>query len=524
MKKAYLYSRVSSVLQSEQGEGITRQIENAKTFLKNYPEYIIANDVFTDAASGFSGANLEENAGLGSFIKAAERGDIPKGSLLVIESPDRLSRLGIKKGQRIFDRIMECGIDIALVRFGIILKHDDENDFTGSLIVAVGLYLGNLESQQKSERINFSLQKKKVDAAAGGEKYSGRSPAWLKLSKDRMSFELIPDNVEAVRLMFNLRATGSSFGQIEAELNKRKIKPFTNKALRWYEASISKILHYSQVLGEHQFYKMETVDGKKIRVKDGEVIQNYFPQIISEDLFYQVQAKFREKKSGKISQYKNLFSTLTRCECGASRSYAKPNPNRDLVYLRCKNYLAKPKLCELKGIQYPPVERVLISTFNLLDYSKLNDDYDDADLVHKQASVEKSQQDLDQLTHAVANFEDPTLLNSLLPKLARMQHEHNLLLDELSELQHQVPAVTTSAKDLSVETEGERTQYNNFIRQHVDKIVVAMDKVVIHFKHRKPMTVYYDLKDDIDNTLADVMKVSAGADYIITEFKKIKLD
>ncbi|PKG80708.1 hypothetical protein CXF85_21560 [Colwellia sp. 75C3] len=312
MKKAYLYSRVSTVTQSEQGEGITRQIDNAKTFLKNYPEYIIANDVFTDAASGFSGANLEENAGLGSFIKAAERGDIPKGSLLVIESPDRLSRLGIKKGQRIFDRIMECGIDIALVRFGIILKHDDENDSTGSLIVAVGLYLGNLESQQKSERINFSLQKKKV-VAAGGEKYSGRSPAWLKLSKDRMNFELVPDNVEAVRLMFNLRATGSSFGQIEAELNKRKIKPFTSKALRWYEASISKILHYRQVLGEQQFYKIDK-DADMILTTLAAVATMQREQLLEKQQIGIATAKAEGKYKGRVRSQKTIDKCIKALE------------------------------------------------------------------------------------------------------------------------------------------------------------------------------------------------------------------
>jgi len=520
MKKAYLYSRVSTQSQADNGKGIERQIEQAKQFLKNYPEYTIANDIFTDAASGYSGANLDENAGLGSFIRSAENSEIPKGSLLVLESPDRLSRLGIKKGQRIFDRIMACGIDIALVRFGIILKHDDDNDFTGSLIVSIGLYLGHLESNQKSERINFTLQKKKATASSGGEKYSGKAPAWLKLSKDKLKFNEVPEKANAVRLMFKLRGEGYSYGQIEAEMNKRNIPPFTGRAKRWYEASITKLLHYRQVLGECQFYKLKTISGKKTRVPDGKVIRGYYPQIVSNDLFYKVQATFREKKSGKISQYKNLFSGLTRCSCGAVRNYSKPNPKRDLVYLRCRNYICKPKLCDLKGLPYEPIEKILIQTFNVLDYSKLNDSYDDKALLSMQARVGKSQEDIDTLTNSITNFDNPDLLASLLPKLAAMQQNHNILLDVLSELHYQVPVATGTVKGLSVNTEDERTIYNNFISQHVNKIVTMTDKVIIHFKHRKPMTVYYDLKYEASN-LVNIMKLTAGEDYIITEYQEI---
>ena len=74
----------------------------------------------------------------------AEEGWIPEGSMLVVESPERLSRIGVTKGRALFDRITACKIDIALVRFGTIIRHNDENDFTSALIVAIGLYLGHL--------------------------------------------------------------------------------------------------------------------------------------------------------------------------------------------------------------------------------------------------------------------------------------------------------------------------------------------------------------------------------------------
>jgi len=489
MKKAFLYSRVSSAIQSERGEGIARQIENAKAFLKNFPEYIIANDVFTDTKSGFNGANLDESAGLGTFIKSAEQGNIPRDSLLVIEAPDRLSRLGIKKGQKIFDRIMACGIDIALVRFGIILRHGDENDFTGSLIVSVGLYLGNLESAQKSERIRFTLNRHKQESIKGGRKYSGKVPSWLELAEDKMSFGFVPDQVEAVKLMFNMRAKGASFGKIEAELNKQGFKPVKKKKeTRWYEATVARILKYRQVIGEQQVHEMQTIDGKKKRVPIGDPIKNYYPPIIEEDLFYKVQASFREKRTGRIAQFKNLFSYLTKCECGSSRSYAKPNKT---AYLRCRDYIAKPRLCNHESLYYEPVEKVLLQAFRMLDYSKLNDSYDGKALIALQSKVEKSQQSIDTLASSIDSFDNPDSLVGLLPKLATRQTNHNLLLEDLAKLQNEVPIATGSAKDLAVETEEERMIFNNFISQHVKNIVVMDKQLEIHFKHRKSITLSY---------------------------------
>jgi len=101
-----------------------------------------------------------------------------------------------------------------------------------------------------------------------------------------------------------------------------------------------------------------------------------------------------------------------------------------------------------------------------------------------------------------------------------MQQNHNILLDELSELHYQVPVATGAVKGLSVNTESERTIYNNFISQHVNKIVTLTDKVIIHFKHRKPKTVYYDLKNEAEG-LVEIMKASAGEDYIVTEYQEI---
>ncbi|WP_226661129.1 recombinase family protein [Microbulbifer aggregans] len=138
-----------------------------------------------------SGANRLENAGLEQFLQACRVGRVAPGSLLVVEAPDRLSRLGIREGQKLVNEIFSHGVDIGLVRFGLVLYADDGNNLS-DLIATIGFYLGVLESDQKSERIRKSIEKSRDTAVSGGEKRTQVAPAWLKLSEDRKEFIPIP--------------------------------------------------------------------------------------------------------------------------------------------------------------------------------------------------------------------------------------------------------------------------------------------------------------------------------------------
>src|SRR3974390_2372505 len=96
-KLAYSYRRYSSSQQRD-GSSLERQLEMAQAVCSEFGWTLI--DLPPDAGvSGFKITDGEENkaenlhkGALGSFLKKVNDGEVPRGSVLIIEKMDRFSR------------------------------------------------------------------------------------------------------------------------------------------------------------------------------------------------------------------------------------------------------------------------------------------------------------------------------------------------------------------------------------------------------------------------------------------------
>ena len=87
---AFSYTRFST-LKQEQGDSERRQIESGRQYATNYG-YTLDESIGVDRGkSAFIGKNISEGQ-LGEFIKRIDARQIPKNSILLVESPDRVSR------------------------------------------------------------------------------------------------------------------------------------------------------------------------------------------------------------------------------------------------------------------------------------------------------------------------------------------------------------------------------------------------------------------------------------------------
>ncbi len=356
VKRAYLYSRVSKATQAEHGQGLDRQSEAALKFLEQYPEYTLADDynIIDAGVSAYTGANVKDSAGLGGFIKAVREGHIPHGSLLVIEAPDRLTRLGIRKGQRLFDELANNGIDIGLVRFGLIIRHDDENDFTSSLIVSVGLYLGHLESKQKSERVKAAFAKFHTEARNSKKPIKTQTPLWINFNKDKTTL-LLNKHVNDIKRMIELRFNGHGVTEIARTLTG---EGFTHpKGKPWNKGTVRNVLMARQLIGEFQPLTSTKVDGKRVNTNAGEPIQDYYPRVLDDQTFYAIQRTFKTQTGGRTGGFQNILRGVARCAtCNASTIMSK---SRSHHYLRCTQKHMDNDKCSQKSINMttylPPV-------------------------------------------------------------------------------------------------------------------------------------------------------------------------
>jgi DNA invertase Pin-like site-specific DNA recombinase len=114
--RVYSYTRFSTPAQSK-GDSLRRQTKAAQDWAAAHGLTLDDTLTFHDAGlSAWTGEN--EGGQLGAFREAVKAGVVPRGSVLAIESFDRLSRGGIRKTQRLVEDIIDAGIEIVTLSDG----------------------------------------------------------------------------------------------------------------------------------------------------------------------------------------------------------------------------------------------------------------------------------------------------------------------------------------------------------------------------------------------------------------------
>src|SRR5215212_5173939 len=90
-RRAFSYARFSSAAQAE-GFSLVRQVEAAKAYCARNNLVLDERTFHDEGVSGFHGSNATAGQ-LAEFIELVKGRSVPKGSVLIIENIDRLSRL-----------------------------------------------------------------------------------------------------------------------------------------------------------------------------------------------------------------------------------------------------------------------------------------------------------------------------------------------------------------------------------------------------------------------------------------------
>lgn len=337
---AYSYIRMSTHLQLK-GDSRRRQLQRARKYADEHGLHLATDRELEDIGiSAFKGANARKGK-LAQFLEAIEEGKVPRGSYLIVESLDRLSRQMVVDAQLLFLRLLRSGINIVT----LIDRHvyRGENPNIGDLISSiVSLSRAYEESATKSDRISEAWKKKRNQAA---EKIvTSNAPAWLKVGPDRKSFEILPERAAIVRSIFEECAAGLGVYLITKRLNENGVSSFGKprkgrKPRGWYESYVSRLISNRAVLGEFTSHSLASDGGRRA---EGFPIHNYFPPIISEDLFYRAAAARsarRENGSGpKGKRFNNLFSGLLHCAyCGSKVRFENKGPApKGATFLVCE--------------------------------------------------------------------------------------------------------------------------------------------------------------------------------------------
>jgi hypothetical protein len=233
------------------------------------------------AVTGSKRENLEDYA-LGEFMKHVRAGRIQPGSMLIVESADRLSRESAVIALNLFTELLMLGV--VVVTLSPEMEYRTDADI-GKLITA-GVTIGRAhdESQIKHRR-NAWVSKRatakdqvltsnvpRLVPASRGEASRHAAGWWRDQSRCREGGHG-PADVQA-------RTDGRGCKGSPKELNGDRT-PVVGRGKKWTESSVYNILTSPAVVGE--YHPHVGVQGSKkkgrahTRKSTGEVIRGYYP-------------------------------------------------------------------------------------------------------------------------------------------------------------------------------------------------------------------------------------------------------
>lgn len=320
--KAYSYIRFSTKDQIK-GDSLRRQTEGTAAWCKQHGVELV--DSYRDLGiSAFKGANAETGA-LKAFLTLAEDGRIAKGSYLIVESLDRLSRQDILKALKLFLQLIDAGIVLVTLSDGRVYEGSKIN--TTDLIISISVMSrANDESKIKSERVAAAWMNKRRNA--GTVPLTARCVGWLQMKGDRKGFDVLPDRAAVVQRIFELAKNGAGANSIGKTLRREKHRPF-GKAPVWHTSYVKKILDNRAVIGE---FSPATRRNGEVKFQDA--IPGYYPAVVSKELFATVQQMRKTRPSVRGRSSFNVFSGITfDRETGSSMAYVNKNRAKGWHYL-----------------------------------------------------------------------------------------------------------------------------------------------------------------------------------------------
>lgn len=294
---AYSLVRFSYYTQ-KMGDSTRRQVELADNWLKQHPECTLDTSLNmrqlggARAVSAFHGKQ-RSRGGLAAFIKAVEMGRVKRGSVLLVESLDRLSREQVEDALDLFLQIIKLGVTIVTLAEPAAEFTRGQLDMTKLIIAIVVMSRGHEESATKSRRLKEKWNVRRVQAAKHEKIITAHPPKWL--IRDGEKWKIDYDKVKIIRRMFKDALTIGVY-QIAKKLNRENV-PTLGRSKHWDDSQVVGILRNRRLIGEYQPQNDK-------RQNMGEVVPDYYPKVIREDLFFKVQATMdgRKRRRGRVGE------------------------------------------------------------------------------------------------------------------------------------------------------------------------------------------------------------------------------
>lgn len=483
--KAYSYVRFSSKKQAK-GESFNRQIDAAQAYCKREKISLDTSMTMHDlGVSAFKGGNVTAGA-LGIFLAAIENGRVVEGDRLIVESFDRISRQPPLDALQLITKILQSGIEIVTLMDGQTYTEESVNG--AQIFVLQGILMrAHEESKTKSIRVRHAQDKGKEEARKTGKAWHGRPPTWI--DKVDGKFKLNRKKSAIVKRMVRMSIDGIGPTSIAKTLNGEGVDTISDRSNNgWHYSVIKVILRNRGLIGEYQPRKTQTISkrikGKKVNtstvIADGEPIKDYYPAVIDEKIFLQLQSVMDQRMTGTRKRDRkgivNLFGKiLVSGQDGSTISVTKKGKSyRNMISMATIKGLAK-----TPSFPYDLFERHFLYWVYDVDLSGERQPDSSDEIEHQLNDIRK------RIGKVEKAIEDGSDFERMLKLLSKMSKEEEGLVNELnseksknsapsfSETKNEIQGIVNKLNNLEgLELRNIREQLRSKIAQVVNQIKV----------------------------------------------------
>ncbi|GAC28580.1 recombinase family protein [Brumicola pallidula] len=302
----YSYIRFSTIEQAR-GQSLNRQMSYAKEIANlrglELDDSLTMKDL---GLSAFHQTNITRGA-LGLFLKAVEDGKVPAGSILVIESLDRISRADPLDSQRIITKIIKADITVITAADRKEYNQETIKQNPMDLVYIVLLLIrANEESEMKSKRVSSALVKQCGDWLVGKRGFRlkcGKAPKWVKWDDTEKVYVYEPHEKTIILRKIELFKQGFGGLKIAELLNSE----FGVGTVHHTGANVYKEVKRRTLVGEFNV-KIGNIDY---------VLKDYYPALLSSADFNLLLADSTIRGAIKHTQkYVGILSGIGTFKCG----------------------------------------------------------------------------------------------------------------------------------------------------------------------------------------------------------------
>jgi DNA invertase Pin-like site-specific DNA recombinase len=359
--KAYSYMRFSTAEQAK-GDSLDRQSRMAREWSDHRGVPLDTELDLTDKGiSAFLGANAETGA-LGAFLLAVSIGSVPKGSWLLVESLDRISRENAWRAVSTIQSIVNAGVTV--VDLSDAGREYSAEMLAKDMMLFVMMVLrfsrANEESALKGSRVAAAFLSKRKSFAGSqalDKPYTRRLPAWLRWDDDTKQYATIPEREDLVREMFQRTDEGWGQHRIARSFNERGLETWGTggwKAKYWHRSYVRKILSNRATIGvftPHLSVKDPTTRRRKRKPLD--TIDHRLPAVVGRELFERVNSRLETTAArGRNSsrEPRSIFAGVLKCQyCDGTVTRVTKGEH---VYLVCAAANARGGTCKYESVPY----------------------------------------------------------------------------------------------------------------------------------------------------------------------------